>query len=93
MKLDIIRIGNSKGIRLPKAVLEQCELGDEVELEVRGQEIVLRQPKRRPREGWGEAFAKAIEKHGPPEEEMLLGEFPNEFDESEWTWPEPATKK
>ena len=90
MKIDIIRIGNSKGIRLPKTILEQCGIGDEVELEVRGKEVVLRPPKRRPREGWAEAFEKAIEKHGSPGAEMLLGAFPNAFDAAEWTWPETA---
>jgi antitoxin MazE len=89
MKLAIVRIGNSKGIRLPKAVLSQVGFTDAVELEVRGEEIVLKRPKRKPREGWDEQFKAAIEKSGPPEdEELLLGDFPNEFDETEWTWPE-----
>jgi antitoxin MazE len=52
MLVSIIRIGNSKGIRLPKALLEQCEIDNAVELEVKGKEIVLRPTKKRPREDW-----------------------------------------
>jgi antitoxin MazE len=93
MKIDIIKIGNSKGIRLPKAILEQCGLGAKAELEVRGREIVLRAVKRRPRDGWTRAFAKATAEHGVPEERMPLGHFANEFDDSDWTWPETANDK
>jgi antitoxin MazE len=88
MKVNIVRIGNSRGIRLPKTVLEQAGLENEAELEVRGREVVIRAPQRKPREGWAEAFAAAIAEYGPPDEELLLGDFPNEFDETEWTWPE-----
>ena len=87
MKIAIIKIGNSKGIRLPKAVLEQLGLTEEAELEIRGSEAIIRAPKRQPRAGWEEAFKSAFEKQGPPDGEMLLGDFPNEFDEAEWTWP------
>jgi antitoxin MazE len=61
MLVSVIRIGNSKGIRLPKALLEQCEIDDAVELEVKGKEIVLRPAKRRPREGWAAAFESMTE--------------------------------
>ena len=89
MKLAIIKIGNSRGIRLPKAILEQVGFEDSVEIEVRGGEVILRLPEHKPREGWEEQFRAAFEKHGPPEdEELLLGDFPNEFDHTEWTWPE-----
>ena len=86
MKIDIIKIGNSKGIRLPKAVLEQCGFGDQVELEVRAGEVVLRVARRHPRDGWEDAFQSAADN---PEPESALGRFldlANEFDETEWTW-------
>ena len=57
MKVSLIAIGNSRGIRLPKAVLEQCGFGDTVELTVERGKVVLAQPAKRPREGWAEAFA------------------------------------
>ena len=36
MRTKLVSIGNSKGIRIPKAVIEQCELNDEVEMDIRG---------------------------------------------------------
>ena len=41
MKISIIRIGNSKGIRIPQAILQQCQIEDEVGLEVIGRSIRL----------------------------------------------------
>jgi antitoxin MazE len=55
MKMDIIKIGNSKGIRLPQAVLKQCGIESQVELEIKDSYIILK-PIKNPREGWVEAF-------------------------------------
>jgi len=41
MRLPIIPIGNSKGIRIPQAILKQCRFREEVELEVDGEKITL----------------------------------------------------
>ena len=57
MKTNIVRIGNSKGIRLPKSVLEQCRLKDVVEIEVEGNALIIR-PVHAPRSGWSEAFSE-----------------------------------
>ena len=57
MKTHIVRIGNSKGIRLPKSVLEQCCLKDTVEIEVVGKVLIIR-PAHAPRSGWSEAFSQ-----------------------------------
>ena len=81
MKASIIKIGNSRGIRLPKPIIEQCGLEEEVELEVRRNEIVIR-PLRKPRQGWAEKF-KAMAEQG---DDKLI-EFPlTEWDEDEWEW-------
>jgi len=56
MKVAIIPIGNSRGVRLPKAVLEQVGFGDEAELTVEAGRIVLA-PSGAPRRGWAQAFA------------------------------------
>ena len=57
MHIDLIKIGNSQGIRLPNAVISQLELKDKLELEVSGDAIVIRNAKR-PRSGWAEAAAQ-----------------------------------
>jgi len=43
MKAEIIRIGNSRGIRLPKSILEECGFDQQVDLEVKGRSLVIRQ--------------------------------------------------
>lgn len=84
MKTNIVTIGNSQGIRIPKILLEQSKLSGEVELEVRGQSIVI-SPSRKPREGWAEQFRKALIEEAEAEE--ILGEkVTNRFDEEEWEW-------
>ena len=82
MKADLVRIGNSRGIRIPKPVIEQCRLGDTVELSVENDRLIV-SAKRRPRQGWVEAFRAA----GAGRDELLLGSAaPNEFDREEWQW-------
>ncbi len=81
MKASIIKIGNSRGIRLPKPIIEQCGLEEEVELEVRRNEIVIR-PLRKPRQGWAEKFKTMAEKG----DDKLIETPPTEWDEDGWEW-------
>ena len=55
MVMDIIKIGNSKGIRLPLAILKQCGIDSKVELEIKDNQIIIK-PVKTPRRGWAEAF-------------------------------------
>ena len=57
MKTKLVRMGNSRGIRLPKLMIEQAGLTDEVELEAHGNTIVI-VAKKAPRSGWAEAARK-----------------------------------
>jgi len=82
MKADIIAIGNSKGIRIPKALLEQCGFNGSVDIAVEGKNLVIR-PIRKVREGWEEA-AKEIAARG--EDKLEDWDFPNDADEDEWVW-------
>ena len=82
MKTDLVSIGNSRGIRIPKPIIEQCGFGKAVELRVEKGRLVIT-PERRPREGWAEAFRAA----GPEADEILLDALPsNAFDRDEWKW-------
>lgn len=54
MLTKLIRIGNSQGIRIPKPMIQQAHLKEDVELEVRGESLILR-PIHATREGWAEA--------------------------------------
>ena len=84
MKTNIVRIGNSKGIRLPKSVLEQCHLKDAVEIEVEGNVLTVR-PLHTPRTGWSDAFSRMSQY----KDDKLLDEDTTqatEWDRSEWRW-------
>lgn len=56
MKVSLIQVGNSRGVRLPKAVLDQCEFVQDAELSVEDGRIVLT-PIKAARDGWAAAFA------------------------------------
>jgi len=83
MRLELVRIGNSRGIRIPKPIIEQCGFGDTVELCVEDDRLVIA-PDRPLRQGWAEAFRAA----GPAEnDQRLLDPLPpNEFDRADWQW-------
>lgn len=58
MKVKLVRIGNSRGIRLPKAVIRQCGFGEQVELAVERGALVVRPAEGPARDGWEDAFAR-----------------------------------
>jgi len=83
VKTELVRIGNSRGIRIPKPVIEQCGLRDVVELRVENDRLIVSQV-RHPREGWTEAFRAA---GAGASDDLLLDELPpNDFDTREWKW-------
>ena len=82
MKARLVQIGNSRGVRLPKPLIEEIGLTDEVELRVREGAIVIL-PARAPREGWAEA-AQLL--HGRGEGGLLDAPTPTRFDEESWEW-------
>jgi antitoxin MazE len=84
VKSRIVKIGNSQGIRIPKLLLEQTNLGEEVELELQEDRIIVR-PIDQVRRHWEESF-KAMAERG--DDELLDGEalMPTVWDEEEWEW-------
>ncbi|MBI2759903.1 MAG: AbrB/MazE/SpoVT family DNA-binding domain-containing protein [Chloroflexi bacterium] len=84
MKTHLIRIGNSRGIRIPRAVVEQCRFGATVELEVHDGALLVR-PVDQPRLGWDEAFRRMAE-HGDDALTDTAETPPSRWDESEWEW-------
>ena len=82
MKTRLVQIGNSRGIRLPKTVLAEAQLEDEVELKAEPGCIVIRSA-RRPRAGWAEA-AEIMRQHG--EDRLIDSPAPTRFDREEWEW-------
>ncbi|HYA29348.1 MAG TPA: AbrB/MazE/SpoVT family DNA-binding domain-containing protein [Acidobacteriota bacterium] len=82
MKTRIVQIGNSRGIRVPKVLLEQAQLTEEVELDAEPGRIVIRRGTR-PRAGWAAAARKMRERD---EDRLLDPSTPTQFDEKEWKW-------
>ena len=81
VRARIVAIGNSQGVRIPKPLLEQAGLRDDVELHAEAGRIVIAAP-HRPREGWGEAAARLHASGGD-----AVRETPAPiFDETEWEW-------
>jgi len=86
MKVKIVKIGNSKGIRIPKVLLRQTGIDDEVNLEVKDDQIILRPLKESVRKGWENSFRKMADEGDDKlfDGEILTGQ--TGFDEVEWEW-------
>jgi antitoxin MazE len=84
MKARVVRIGNSRGIRIPKSVIEQCHLHGAVDLEIRQGQLVIRSASK-PRGGWTEAFE---EMHRHEDDRLLDAESGSnsKWDDKDWTW-------
>lgn len=82
MKTRLVRIGNSRGVRLPKPLIEEAGLTEEVDLRAREGAIIIART-RRPRAGWAEAARLMHERN---EDRMEEPPTPTRFDEEEWEW-------
>jgi antitoxin MazE len=84
MKARIVRIGNSQGIRIPKPLIEQTGLTEDVEISVKGSTLVISAAPSR-RAGWAEAF-QAMAAAG---DDRLLDQDALQataLDDEEWEW-------
>ncbi|HEY2410262.1 MAG TPA: AbrB/MazE/SpoVT family DNA-binding domain-containing protein [Polyangiaceae bacterium] len=81
MKARLVRIGNSRGVRLPRAVIEQVGLEDEVELHVEHHRLIITATNP-PRTGWADAARRL----GAESRGLLDRATPTRFDEDEWRW-------
>ncbi len=82
--VKIIQIGNSKGIRLSKSLIEQYNMKDEVLLEAKKDSIVIH-PVENSRVDWEKSFEK-MRLRG---DDMLLDEgteLDSEWEQAEWQW-------
>ena len=82
MLLSVVAIGNSKGIRIPKAILEQCNIRDQLELEVDGGRIILEAVGETPRKDWEKKFQEMATN----KDDNLLVADEIGIDMEEWEW-------
>jgi len=80
----LIKIGNSKGVRIPKPLIDICHLDQELEFIVTEKGLLI-SPKVNLRSGWEVQFEDALAKGQEPEGDLFEG-MSNKFDEEEWTW-------
>ena len=81
MRSQIIQIGNSQGIRLPKIILEQSGISGEIEIDVRADGILIRNAAV-PRSGWEAAFRSMAEN----DDEDSVEATETEFERKDWQW-------
>ena len=81
MKSQIIQIGNSQGIRIPKVLLEETRISGDVDLELHPDGILIRKAQR-PREGWADAFETMAENDDDELDDSAL----TSFETKEWQW-------
>ncbi|RPI01417.1 MAG: AbrB/MazE/SpoVT family DNA-binding domain-containing protein [Calditrichaeota bacterium] len=85
MIIQIVKIGNSQGIRIPKIILQESQIGNEVELIAEHEQIIIRSVKKA-RSGWDESFKTMAHNH----DDKLLNEeqlsYQSSWDNEEWEW-------
>ena len=82
METRLSKIGNSQGIIIPKAIIEQCGLKEKINMEVKNNCLIISSVN--PREGWEEAILAA---GNIDDDELLIGDYlEHSWDEEEWTW-------
>jgi len=82
VRSKVVKIGNSRGIRIPRTLLEQAGLTDDVEMTIEGDKLIIHSA-HHPRLGW-EAHFKSMAVHG--DDQLLEQPLPTQWDENEWTW-------
>lgn len=80
MEVSIIKIGNSKGLRLSKSILEKYQIKDKVEVILEEGQIVLK-PIDQPRKGWDQAFRK-MRKNG--DDQLLIDDVFEDESFDQW---------
>ena len=82
VRSKIVQIGNSRGVRIPRVLLEQAGLTDEIEMLVENGNLIIHSTGQT-RQGWAEAFASMAEYS----DDRLLDEVSStQWDDEEWTW-------
>lgn len=82
MRVAVIQIGNSRGIRIPKAVLEECHIDDTVDLKIDGEKIIISPGKERPRKTW----ATQLREMAKQNDDSLVLPDDLDLEAEDWEW-------
>ena len=80
MEISVINIGNSRGIRLPKTILEQYNISDKLELILEKGKIILK-PTSIPRKGWEKSF---IQMNVNGDDKLMIDDVFDDENFEEW---------
>ena len=81
MQTKLVQIGNSRGVRIPKKILDQCRIEGLLDLNVQGDKIILKPLKKIPRQGWNLAANKM---HEDGDDQLLIPDVLDDDVEFEW---------
>ena len=79
MKSKVVKIGNSQCVRIPKSVIEQCNIREEILIKVINKNLLI-EPIRSVRKNWEKKFCDNNIK------DKIMIDFGNDFDSKEWEW-------
>jgi len=79
MRINLVKVGNSKGVIIPAALLASCGLKDVVDLQIKGKKLVIEALKQ-PRSGWFEGY------QAENDEAAVLDSIPVDEGDDEWVW-------
>jgi antitoxin MazE len=82
IRAKVVKIGNSRGIRIPRILLEQAGLADEVEMKVEGDCLII-YAANHPRQDWEVCYAAMA---GQGDDQLLDQTSTTQWNEKEWTW-------
>lgn len=85
MKISVIKIGNSKGIIIPRQLIKNLGNPEEVDIEPAEDGFYVKPAEDNTRKDWDKKFAEAINK-GQETEDDYFEDIGNDFDQEEWTW-------
>lgn len=82
IRAQLVKVGNSQTIRIPKIILQQLDFSKGVELEVQNQHLIVR-PVKTVRQNWQTAFETMRQQN---DDQMLDPETKTQFDQTDWDW-------
>lgn len=82
MKSHLVQIGNSKGIRIPKTILEQCRIEKDIIIEIENNSLIIKPCKSKPRKGWEKYFKKM----SMNQDDKLLIDSDIDLEMENWDW-------
>ena len=85
VQTKIVKIGNSRGIRIPQLLLQHLKMTDEVEIEAKAGQLVVRPVTKTTRAGWDEKFREMAARG----DDVLLdadNSSATQWDDEQWQW-------